>query len=132
MNDPREIIRFLKKRKAKHLGCGASRHVFRISPRRVIKVEYTKFGGNISQNKNDVKKSDRFGKTGLVAKCFWYHPKYVWIISEYAERIDQKTFRKWYHKYGEEILENLRISDLAQRNCGKIKNKIVIVDCGLE
>jgi hypothetical protein len=134
MNDPHEIIGWLKKRKAEYLGYGSSRQVFRISPRRVIKVEYARFGG-VSQNKNDVKKSDMFGDTGLVAKCFWYHPKYVWIVSEYAEKIgrQRRAFREWRSQYYQkEICENLRISDIDMRNCGMINNRIVIVDCGLE
>lgn len=130
MNDPKEIISWLKDRKAKYLGCGASRQVFRISQQRVIKIEYSLFNGR-SQNKNEVKTSDQFGKTGMVTKCFWYHPKYVWIISEYANKIDHSTFKKWYEWQHQEIRRKLRVTDLVACNCGRINNRIVIVDCGL-
>lgn len=130
MNRSNEIIRWLNDRGAKHLGCGASRHVYRISPKRVIKVEYSLYYGK-SQNKHEVQKSDQFGDTGLVAKCYWYHPSYVWIISEFAERVQSdRKYWKW-HNDNSAKFSAMKIADIGKCNVGAIGNRFVLVDLGL-
>jgi len=118
---------------AEFLGAGASRTVYRISPRHVIKVEYNLYG-SVSQNKQEVQKSDEHYGSNMITKCYWYHPKYVWIISEYAERIpDGKydAYWEWFNDNKLHITNVLGITDIAPCNAGMINGRFVIIDSGL-
>lgn len=132
-HDSDKLIKWLDNKGANCIGAGASRYVYRISPTRVIKVEYDKYFG-YSQNKEEVQKYNQHKNSNLITQCYWYHPKYVWIISQFAEKVPLKktyAWNKWCDKWAKKIEKELDISDLAIDNSGIINGNFVIVDYGL-
>jgi hypothetical protein len=144
MDNYDEIINFLTNdTRAIHLGSGSKRSVFKISPKRVIKVEkeITKsadphqdrwFG---RQNEREVNITNKYGHTGLLANVIWYHPKYIWVISEFASTIKRSIFNcERIEKLVEKSMDDFNIGDICYTDArcfGMIDKRIVIIDYGL-
>lgn len=131
MNDPKKITKMLRRKGAKLVGRGSSRIVFQISPNRVIKIDDdTEIDWVKRQNKCEVKKYNKHCDSGLLARCYWYSPDYTWLISEFAQPISEKEYQKWWRDNCDSI-SKLGLDDLWACNCGRVGNRIVIVDAGI-
>jgi len=136
-----DILSFLTEKKAKYLGRGSSRIVYRISPRRVIKVAYDstwiKKGAGKAQNKREVEVNDQYGDSGLFARVIWYHPRYLWLISEFAQNLEKagdSSFpgEDFFEKHKRK-LNNWQVLDLyCPTAFGKIGKKVVVRDYGFD
>lgn len=126
-----EIIRKLREN-CEWVGSGSSRVVFAISPRRVIKLADSAAG--IAQNKREVKISERWGYSGVLARVIWYHPDYSWIVSERAKSLNYmsppnlKSSCSFHWKISEKAgIWDIEIVD----NWGIIGRRLVLCDYGL-
>jgi hypothetical protein len=126
-----EILRKLRE-SCEWVGSGSSRVVFALSPRRVIKIADSAAG--IAQNKREVKISERWGYTGVLARVIWYNQDYSWIVSERAKMLNymnppalkSKGATHWKLSEKAEIWD-IEIVD----NWGIIGRRLVLCDYGL-
>ena len=117
------ISRKLKKR---WVGSGSSRVVYALSSRRVIKLAEGEAG--IEQNAQEVKISEKYGHTGLLARVIWYHPEYRWIVAEKA----RKAHRIGLCPAHLTMSRRAGILDIEHiDNWGMIGKRLVLCDYGL-
>ena len=111
------------------IGEGSSREVWRISKCKVIKIAINDRG--LAQNKVEYKISKK-DTNRLVAKVRKAHPKFSWLISDYAVNINEAC-RRYFVFTNQDKLKSLGL--LIEELCdygqvGKIGNRIVIKDYG--
>lgn len=121
-----EIINYLESYRVKCIGEGCSRRVYRISPNKVIKIQHD---WELNQNKVEAGLSDNISHKHI-AKVHWYHHKYLWIIADYATKINSKIAQKWCENNYNYFLNNFGIDDLCEFNVGRVNGKIVVIDYG--
>ena len=117
------ISRKLKKR---WVGSGSSRVVYALSPRRVIKLAEGEAG--IEQNAQEVKISEKYGHTGLLARVIWYHPEYRWIVAERVRKLpEHRTVPEFPRVFNDADIMDTEHVD----NWGLLGKRLVLCDYGL-
>lgn len=133
----KKLINFLKK-KAEYVGKGSSRIVYRISKNRVVKVAMPGkyFDAAKAQNKQEVSITENYSGRNLFAEASWYHPDYIWVVSQYAQQNNKVSYDaiQLFMKTNKNFLKKMPKSfacDVGYTfQFGIIKNKLVMVDYG--